>query len=293
MTRHDRQVKRAAVLYVALERAAVVTRRALAFGHEHGLVAAALPFKMIRGPIDFRDPRVAAGIVDTVADLADRYQCEAGMVIVDTVSRALCGGDENSPKDMGGLIANLGHIQGAIDIHLALTHHQPAEKERMRGHGALLGAMDITVQVTKEVAGRLAKVVKSSDHEEGQRIAFELKSVTIGQDEHGDPITAPVVVEQDALPITAGKAKLSASAKVSLRALREAIDDLGAIPPACSHIPPMTKVVTMEHWRKYAYRLGISGSDEASARQKAFNRALIQLQAANAIGIWEPHAWIA
>ena len=111
------------------------------------------------------------------------------------MSRALCGGDENSPKDMGALIANLGRIQSAIDIHLPLTHHQPAEKERMRGHGALLGAVDTTVHVTKSSAGRLAEVVKSSDHEEGQRLAFFLKSVTIGTDEQGDPITAPVVVE--------------------------------------------------------------------------------------------------
>jgi AAA domain len=54
---HGRKVLRSAVLYVALERAAVVARRALAFGIEHGLVAAALPFKMIRGPLDFAIPR--------------------------------------------------------------------------------------------------------------------------------------------------------------------------------------------------------------------------------------------
>ena len=97
----------------------------------------------------------------SLTDLARRYRCDAGLVIVDTVSRALCGGDENSPKDMGALIANLGRIQGDADIHLLLTHHQPAEKERMRGHGALLGAVDTTVHVTKTTAGRLAEVVKS------------------------------------------------------------------------------------------------------------------------------------
>ena len=73
---------------------------------------------------------------------------------------------------MGALISNLGRIQGKADIHLLLTHHQPVERERMRGHGALLGAVDTTVHITKASAGRLAEVVKSSDHEEGQRIAF-------------------------------------------------------------------------------------------------------------------------
>ena len=171
---------------------------------------------------------------------------------------------------MGALIANLGRIQGNTDIHLLLTHHQPAEKERMRGHGALLGAVDTTIHVTKignRPAGRGGQ--ESSDHEEGQRIAFSLKSVTIGQDEHGDPITAPVVVEAVAGVAPKKKAELPAAAKVAINALQEAIDDLGVIPPASSHIPPMTKAVTMEQWRDYAYRLGISGSEEPRARQQA------------------------
>ena len=45
------------MLYVALERAAVVARRALAFGIEHDMVAERLPFRMVRGPLDFRDPK--------------------------------------------------------------------------------------------------------------------------------------------------------------------------------------------------------------------------------------------
>ncbi|MET4513728.1 hypothetical protein ABIB81_003045 [Bradyrhizobium sp. I1.7.5] len=290
---HGRKVLRSAVLYVALERAAVVARRAIAFGREHALIGAALPFKMIRGPIDFRDAGIAAGIVATIADLAARFQCEPGLLIVDTVSRALCGGDENSPKDMGQLIANLGRIQGDTDVHLLLTHHQPAEKERMRGHGALLGAVDTTLHVTKTASGRLAEVIKSSDHEEGQRIAFSLKSVTIGQDEHGDPVTAPVVIEEMVPFVAAKKAALPTAARVALNALQEAVDDLGVIPPACSHIPPMTKAVSMDQWRAYAYRLGISGSEEPRARQQAFDRAMKTLQAAKAIGIWEPHAWVA
>jgi hypothetical protein len=291
---HDRTVKQSAVLYVALERAGVVARRALAFAKEHNLEQARLPFTMVRGPLDFRDPNVARLIVATVADLAERYGCEAGLVIIDTVSRALCGGDENSPKDMGQLIANLGRIQGAIDIHLLLTHHQPAEKERMRGHGALLGAVDTTIHVTKSATGRLAEVVKSSDFEEDQRIAFTLKAVTIGRDEYGDPITAPVVVGQTVQPQQqAKKVKLSSGARTALNALQEAIGEMGAVPPASNHIPSATRAVTIEQWREYAYRRGISSSTEPRARRLAFERATIALAAAKFIGVWEPHVWIA
>jgi hypothetical protein len=290
---HGLPVRRAAVLYVALERANVVARRALAFARERNLERARLPFTMVRGPLDFRDPNVAARIVTTVTGLAKRYGREAGLIIVDTVSRALYGGDENSPKDMGQLIANLGHIQGDVEVHLLLTHHQPNDKDRMRGHGALLAAVDTTIHVTRSATGRLAEVVKSSDHEEGQRISFGLKSVTVDRDEHGDPITAPVVTEEDLQPQPTKKAKLTPSSKVALNALTEAILEVGAVPAASNHIPPATKAVTVEQWRTYAYRRGISESEEARARQAAFGRAITALLAANAIGIWEPHVWIA
>jgi len=163
----------------------------------------------------------------------------------------------------------------------------------MRGHGALLGAVDTTIHVTKTTAGRLAEVVKSGDHEEGQGGAFFLNSVTVGTDEQGDPIIAPVVVEAMVGVAPKKKAALSNSAKVAINALQEAIADLGVIPPASSYIPPATKAVTTDQWRDFAYRRGISTSDQPRAQQVASERAVKQLQAAKAIGIWEPYVWIA
>jgi AAA domain len=291
---HGRQVKQCAVLYVALERANVVQRRAIAWGLEHDLSREQLPFKVIRGPLDFRDPQVAADIVATLEDLARRHGCEVGLIIVDTVSRALCGGDENSPKDMGALIANISRIQSAIGVHIALTHHQPVDgKERMRGHGALLGAVDTTIHVVNKDGTRLAEVVKSSDHEEGQRIAFFLKSVIIDQDDgYGDPVTAPVVIEDQA-PTTAKAAKravkIPKNATLALNALRDAVTDCGQR-AANAHIPASVQVVTLDQWRDYAWRRGLGG-EEADSRQKAFIRAKECLAGSSLVGIWEPYAW--
>ena len=89
------------------------------------------------------------------------------------------------------------------------------------------------------------------------------------------------------------KAAMPNGARVAINALEEAIGDLGAIPPASNHIPPATKAVTTDQWRDYAYRRGISTSARPRAQQVAFERAVKQLQAARAIGIWEPYVWIA
>ena len=62
-------MKQCAVLYVALN-ALTWCRRAIAWGLEHGLSREQLPFKVIRGPLDFRDPQVAADILATLEDVA-------------------------------------------------------------------------------------------------------------------------------------------------------------------------------------------------------------------------------
>jgi hypothetical protein len=293
-TWHGRQIKQGAVLYVALERAGVVARRAIALRTEYGL--GALPFAMARGPLDLRTPQAADDIVATMEQLANRHNCEPALVIIDTVSRALAGGDENSPKDMGLLVTNLARIQEGVEAHLLLTHHQPVDgKERMRGHGALLAAADTTVHVTKTGSARLAEVVKSSDHEEGQQVPFTLKSVVINQDEFGDDVTAPVVMPAESwteVEIAKRPAKMPAGATIALRALYEAVDALGAEPPASNYIPPKTRAVKIEQWRDYAYRSGITTSPEPRARQLAFQRAVQYLRANNKVGIWDPHVWL-
>ena len=291
-TWHGRQVKQGAVLYVALERAAVVARRAIALRSE--LALGSVPFGLVRGPLDLREPQTALDVVETISRLSDRHRCEPALIIIDTVSRALCGGDENSPKDMGLLVADLARIQQGVGVHLALTHHQPVDgKERMRGHGALLGAADTTVHVSKNGTERLAEVVKSSDHEEGQRVAFTLKSVIVDQDEFGDPVTAPVVVEAEATEAaTAAQrtaARIPKNSKLALNALREAVDEAGERVTS-NHVPPALRVTTVDLWREYAFKRGIGGQDP-DARRKAFKRAVENLASDRLVGMWEPYAW--
>lgn len=293
-TWQGRKLKGGAVLFVALERAGVVARRALAFGREYALFGTKLPFGVLRGPLDFRENDTATKIIATMQSLAERHRAEPRMIVVDTVNRALNGGDENSPKDMGALIAKLGLIQASlVGVHIMVVHHQPADgRERMRGHGSLLGALDVAAHVTNG-ATRMVQLVKASDFEDDQRIGFALRGIVIGQDDQGDDISAPVVIaEQAPAPSAKKAARLPKGAKAGLNSLREAIDELGAVPPASNHIPLNAKAVTLDQWRDYAYRRGISTSDKPRARQAAFERAGRDLKDANAIGIWEPHVWL-
>jgi len=165
----------------------------------------------------------------------------------------------------------------------------------MRGHGSLLGAMDLTTHVARLADGtRSATVVKSNDSEEGQSIAFSLESVTIGQDEAGNPTTAPIVVSVESTPCrpTAKPARLPKAAQTALRALAEAIDEHGTPAPPSAHIPRNVKVVSVSAWRQQAYRRGISTSDEERAKQQAFKRASEYLIGIGRVAAWDSEIWL-
>lgn len=84
---------------------------------------------------------------------------------------------------------------------------------------------------------------------------------------------------------------LRGAALTALRALIEALGEVGAVPPASNHVPQNVKVVTVGQWRDYAYRMGISASDEPRARQTAFKRATEHLISERQVGFWSDHVW--
>ena len=52
------------------------------------------------------------------------------------------------------------------------------------------------------------------------------------------------------------------------------------------------KGVTIQQWRDFAYKTGITKHDaKAHTKWTSFNRASDALQVAGKIGIWEGHVW--
>ncbi len=219
---HGRQVKPGAVLYVALERKKLVERRAIAFREKHGITD--LPFAVLGGMYNLREPGAVVAIAAAAKQIEDIFGKPIVFLTIDTISRALCGGDENSPKDMGAIVAATSRLQEDTKAHISWTHHMPQDgAEKLRGHGALLGAMDTTIHVEKlSDDARTATVMKANDSEEGQRVTFALETVPIGPD-----TTAPVVVAASAASHDAPprQSKLSKNQQTMLSLLRAAIPD--------------------------------------------------------------------
>jgi hypothetical protein len=290
-----RRVTQGAGLYVAAERSTLAMRRFAAFRLHHGLDD--LPVAIISGSIDLRSSHVDA---DKIIDCARRLEDETGqklrLVEIDTVSRVLAGGDENSPKDMGALVGNIAWIQEKTGGHVNLVHHVPHGQDRMRGHGLLVAAMDTTVHVENRGGVRTAAIDKTNDGDEGECLTFTLRSIELFTDpETGQITTAPVVEAVESAPQIVPNHKrataLPKGAQTALRALREAVGACGVVPPASNYIPEHIRVVTVDQWRDYSYRMGISTSTEERARQQAFKRATDTLIGGQHVGFWNNQVW--
>lgn len=126
--------------------------------------------------------------------------CQAGIIIIDTLNRAMAEGSENDPADMGQFIQNLDALRGATGAHIMVIHHSGKDSARgMRGHSSLLGAVDLALEVKKDADGgpRSATVIKAKDDPDGSKLLFDLEVFELGDDEDGDKITTCIVREAD------------------------------------------------------------------------------------------------
>lgn len=273
---HGRKVKAGAVLYIALERRKLVERRVIAWRDRHQIDR--LPFAVMSNMLDFRAPRTADEIAAVVREVETETRAEMTLIIIDTISRALAGGDENGPRDMGALVNVVGTIQAKTAAHVLLVHHMPQDgSERMRGHGALLGAMDTTIHVEKLAGGlRCATVVKANDSEEGERVTFGLESVVIGIEDEGQETTAPVVVPVD--PAVVRHARSESRWTKGLRLIQESIVAVMSEGQAIEHRvagdEPIVRVVFVEDARLFHRQRYVHGGDgdRAEAERKAWHR---------------------
>lgn len=293
---HGRQTLRGAVLYVAAERGGLVKRRMAAWRKHHGIED--LPLAVATGFFDLCTADTdTEKLARTCRTLADIFGCPVVWVIIDTVAQVLAGGDENSGRDMGALVSHLAKLQQATGAHVSVVHHVPhAEQQRMRGHGALLGAADTAIRVENdpEKPCRIAKVEKANDGPDDAAVAFTLNSVTLCTDEDtGKDTTAPVVNPAEAPDNrrTGANVRLTNAEAIALRLLKEEVADRGGSPPPQLGLPLGTVVVSVEDWRTRCYSGQISESDNPDSRQKAFKRAADGLHRKALIGVHGGWVW--
>jgi hypothetical protein len=183
------KVQRGLVVYVAAEGGELIKNRIVALQKHHPGVEAL--FALVPCPIDLLRPNGdTQALIDLVRDAERAYGERAVLVVIDTTSRALAGGNENSPDDMGAFVRNVDKIRAATRAATLAVHHAGKDLSKgARGHSLLRAAVDTEI----EISDRLVTVTKQRDGKLTEPFRFELVTTIIGQDDEGEFVDSCVV----------------------------------------------------------------------------------------------------
>lgn len=290
---NGRRVDAGPVIYVALEGASGFRNRVAAWKVEKGMEDASVPFYALIHPINLLDPEAdMPRLMETLRQVTD----EAGapkLVVVDTLSRALAGGDENSSEDMGALVRNMDLIRHEIGCCVLFIHHSGKDASKgARGHSLLRAAIDTEIEVKAEEGSSLktATTVKQRELSKGDVFAFTLRVTEIGVNRHGEPVTTCLVEEANE-PNEANEKKrsvrLNPTSKIGFDALRNLIAEKGT---SGFGVPDSALSVPEEWFRDRFYR--VFPHDSQDAKRMAFNRVRADLVSKLLIRIEGGRSWI-
>lgn len=179
-----RSTTKKAVLYVALE-------------GDHARTEArvkALKSEMKLGDdVPFALAYVEAGILDLVSntdgakavaalarEMAEKAGIEVGLIVIDTLSRAFAGRDENTSTDMGSFVLVVDQLRKMTKAHVLIVHHSgKQEAAGARGHTSLRAATDTEFEVKGDGTTITMKNTKQRFRAQQSEMAFRLRDVAV------------------------------------------------------------------------------------------------------------------
>lgn len=258
---------RAPVVYLCLEGAAGLVGRIRVWSAARGRAFPDL-VRWVREPFSLLDGHDVDALARSVRGWTRTLHpgCGAPVIIIDTLNRAMQGGDENLSADMGAILeacAALSTDTGGLTL---LVHHIGKDTDRgPRGHSSLMPAVDFALLVSRSGKGRSWEVKKLKDGADGTRHAFELETVSYGVDADGEALSSCVVRPlQDDQEVEG--AQLPVPVRNALRTMQ------GLLPLASRRDDSSTQdTVALDEWRTAFCQNSSAPTD--SGKRVAFKRA--------------------
>jgi hypothetical protein len=150
------------------------------------------------------------------------------------------------------------------------SHLRIAPTVTMAGREVILstwGSWDTRLQSEgdKEKRTTVLKVERHKEHDSQGQWGFQLDEVEV--EEHPGEFSLVPRLDGEVKAKKTGAGNLPGRAAAAFKTLQYALNEVGAVPAACNHIPANVKCVTIEQWRDYSLRMGISTSDDERARK--------------------------
>jgi KaiC/GvpD/RAD55 family RecA-like ATPase len=302
------EVERGGVIYVALEGGFGIKNRVAALrlhyapgetGREKTIL-----FGVVACSINLLDANADTGpLIDLIKEAAEEITMPIRLVVVDTLSRAMNGGNENAPEDMGKLIKSADRIREETGAHVAFVHHSGKDQARgARGHSSLRAATDTEIEIVREEGTdiSIATVNKQRELEIDGQFAFTLKQVVLGANKRGKEVTSCVVVAAETPERTTKKVKLtdqewSLWKEIGEIYAREGLIEFRAPEPGM----PVLRVLSREALRKWLIKRGklsvterVTGATRIDdVDRKRLSRTIIALSDKGFLGMNEEFLW--
>lgn len=192
------------VVYVAAEGGRGIRKRIKALRTHFGI--AEPPIAVVPCSINLLGRNADTKALGT---LIDRAALALGMpvvlIVIDTLARAMAGGNENASEDMGAFVQAVDAIRATSQAHVMVVHHSGKDTAKgARGHSSLRAATDTEL----EIVDSTLQVRKQRDGEYATARPFRLVTVDLGVTRTGKPLTSCVVTwcgtgeEFDEVPLT-------------------------------------------------------------------------------------------
>ncbi len=205
-----RKTKPGAVVYVAAEGGAGISRRVQAWHQKHKLDLAQ-NFHVCITPMVLSMSEHVEILATEIAKLPQ----QPSLIYIDTLSQTF-EGDENSATDIAAYLRIINSsIRARFRASVVVIHHSGhAATERPRGSSAITANVDFMLGVYRPDADKLqarVDVIKQKDGDRHSGQGFDLERSVLGHDEDGDEISSLVATWSD---IT-GRLLASQSARLS------------------------------------------------------------------------------
>jgi archaellum biogenesis ATPase FlaH len=194
------KTKQGGVVYFAVEGKDGIKARIKAYEVDKGIDEGNSP------PVYITPQHINLSKRDDVLDVIESVNevGEVAVVVIDTLSSATPGANENAAEDMSLVLANCRYINEMTSDNatVLLVHHTGKDQDRgARGSSALIGAADFQIQIVRNGELRSLKVNKLRDGGDSQELGFRLKMIPIGFDEDEAMVESCVIAHTEEIPL--------------------------------------------------------------------------------------------
>ena len=290
---HGHKVRQGAVLYLATEGSFSFKNRMAALKDDRGLTDN-VPLIARADMVNLLDQEADLAELAALADEIIEQHGPLRLIVVDTLARAMAGGNENAPDDMGKLLNNVEALRQGTDAFVLLVHHTGKDEAKgARGHSSLKGAADTILLLSKRDDDLLElKSDKQRDMAPPRPKAFRLETVVCGMDEDLDEVTTCVVRAADAAELKAKPKPGGANQELLMECYRQLrLEGIGEPNPGGAGFPEQSQYWCLSNDRLKEMFVGKKvGSNSSSAYSTALNglksRNLLQM---NGGVVWMPN----